>query len=103
MRHEIVNDIKKEYQKKRLRSKAELQMRRTELYEMLPEIKTIDNTISRLSLEVSRLAFTRPANFEKKMEDCKVTINDLRKEKSSILEKRKIPDIYLKDPGATIF
>ncbi|SHJ27626.1 DNA replication protein DnaC [Dethiosulfatibacter aminovorans DSM 17477] len=97
MRQEIINDIKKEYQKKRLRSKAELQMRRTELYEMLPEIKTIDNTISKLSLEVSRLAFTRPANFEKKMEDCRVTINELREEKKSILEKRKIPDIYLKE------
>jgi hypothetical protein len=67
MRQEILNDIKKDYQRKRLRSKKELQDRRSELYEMIPKIKTIDNTISRLSIEVSRLAFTRPENFETKM------------------------------------
>jgi DNA replication protein DnaC len=97
MRQEILNDIKKDYQKKRLRSKAELQMRRTELYEMIPEIKRIDNTISRLSIEVSKLAFTRPENFEAKMKDYRFTINELRAEKKSILEGKKIPDIYLKE------
>jgi DNA replication protein DnaC len=97
MRQEILNEIKKDYQKKRLRSKKELQDRRSELYEMIPKIKTIDNTISRMSIEVSRLAFTRPGNFERKMHDYKVTINELRAEKKSILERKKIPEIYLKE------
>lgn len=97
MRQEILNEIKKEYNKKRLRSKSELQIRKTELYEMLPEIKSIDNTISKLSLAVSRLAFTRPDNFEKKMMDYKNTINDLRKEKKNIFEKKNIPERYMKE------
>lgn len=97
MKQEIVNEIKKDYQRKRLRSIEELEIRRNEIYDMLPRIKEIDKDIAKLSIQLSRMVFTKPDNFVLKLKDLRETINILKEEKDFILTKRKIPDIYMRE------
>lgn len=97
MKQEIINEIKKDYQRKRLRSLEELEIRKSEIYDMLPRIKEIDKDIAKLSIELSRIVFTKPDNLISMLKDLRETIEVLKEERLYILNKRKIPDIYMRE------
>jgi DNA replication protein DnaC len=95
MRQEIVNGIKKEYNKKRLQAVEDLYVRQNEIYDMLPRIKEIDQEIARLSINISRIILTKPHELENQIGSLRDKIDNLREEKKHILKKRCVPDIYL--------
>jgi DNA replication protein DnaC len=95
MRQEIVNGIKKEYNKKRLQAVEDLYIRQNEIYDMLPRIKEIDQEIARLSINISRIILTKSHELEDQIGSIRDNIDSLREEKKDILKKRCVPDIYL--------
>jgi DNA replication protein DnaC len=97
MKDEIINSIKKSYQKKRLRSMEDLKIRKEEIYDMIPRMKEIDKDIAKLSLDVSRIIINKSEDYEKDIANIKETITLLREEKAYIMHQRKIPEIYFKE------
>lgn len=97
MRQEIVNGIRKDYNKKRLQAKEDLNVRQNEIYDMLPRIKKIDQEIARLSINISRIILTKPEGLLNMIEDIRETIDTLKEEKEYILKKKGVPDIYLQE------
>ena len=95
MRQEIVNGIKKDYNRKRLQAVEDLYIRQNEIYDMLPRIKEIDQEIARLSINISRIILTKPHELENQIGSLRDKIDNLREEKKHILKKRCVPDIYL--------
>jgi len=96
MNNELIRDILKEYDKKRLESRSDLEYRKKEIYEMIPELKKIDEEISIISINISKLTFSKPDNYIEEIENLKKKLNSLNNRKSSIYKKHGIPEDYLK-------
>lgn len=97
MRQEIINGIKKDYNKKRLQATEDLNLRQNEIYDMLPRIREIDRDIAKLSISISKIIMTKPDQMERQIEVIRETIDILKEEKNHILKKRGVPDIYLQE------
>ncbi|MDP3386629.1 MAG: ATP-binding protein [Eubacteriales bacterium] len=97
MRQEIVNGIKKDYNRKRLQATEDLKIRQNEIYDMLPRIKEIDQEIARLSIKISRIILTKPEHLQDQIDVIREKIDIFKEEKKYILKKRGVPDIYLQE------
>ena len=95
MNNEIIRDILKDYDKKRLKSKSDLEYRKKELYEMVPELKEIDRKISLISIDISKCTFSRPDNYNEKISDLKEKLESLKSKRKNIYTKNSIPLNYL--------
>ena len=58
MHRNIINKIKIEYDRMRLKSKSDLEIRKRELYEIIPEIKKIDDEIAHLNIKIAKSFFS---------------------------------------------
>lgn len=96
MNNELIRDILKEYDQKRLNNLSDLEFRKKEIYEMLPELKAIDEKISLLSIKISKLTFSKPENYEEYIENIKQDLEVLKNRKTAAYRKNKIPEDYLK-------
>ncbi len=95
MNNDIIRDIIKDYDKKRLKSKSDLEYRKKELYDMVPELKEIDRKISLVSIDISKYTFSKPEDYTKKISKLKEELNLLKNKKNNIYTKNNIPLSYL--------
>ncbi|MBN2284860.1 MAG: ATP-binding protein [Tissierellales bacterium] len=97
MKEEIVNKIKKDYQRNRLKATEDLKTRKEEIYDMIPRMKEIDQAIASLSLELARMLISKGNDWVEKTNYLRETLSLLKSEKSHIMQKRKIPAIYFEE------
>ncbi len=95
MNNEIIRDILKDYDKKRLKSKSDLEYRKKELYDMVPELKEIDKEISLISIDISKYTFSKPDDYQEKISKLKEDLQTLKKKRNSIYTRNNIPLNYL--------
>ncbi|MDW7668080.1 MAG: ATP-binding protein [Bacillota bacterium] len=95
MNNEIIRDILKDYDKKRLKSKSDLEYRKKELYDMVPELKEIDKEISLISIDISKYTFSKPEDYQEKISKLKEELQIIKKKRNNIYTKNNIPLNYL--------
>ncbi len=96
MNNELIRDILKEYDQKRLKSQSDLEYRKKEIYDMIPELKKIDESISVLSIKISKITFAKPDNYKEEIKIIKEKLEYFKNKKSNIYKKNSIPEGYLK-------
>ena len=92
MSNEVLNSLLKEYEQKKLKAEMDLDKRKSELYNKIPELQEIEDELNRLSLETAKNLLNKKGSiddFEKKVEN-------LKYKKASILRDANIPSSYLK-------
>ena len=85
MSNSILNDVLKEYEKKRLSNTYKLEKRKQELYTSNPELKEIDNKLSEFSINTAKCILQN--NSEKYLKDLKKEVQFLKNKKINILKK----------------
>src|SRR6056297_3586830 len=95
MNNEIIRDILKNFDKKRLKSKSDLEYRKNELYEMVPTLKRIDKEITIISIKISKYTFSKPEDYKTKISNLKEDLENLKKKRKSIYKEKNIPMDYL--------
>lgn len=85
MSNEILNDLLREYEKKKLNAELDLEKRKNNLYNLIPRLQEIDDEINKLALETTKNILSNSKNNA--LNDFKDKINKLKEEKKSILLK----------------
>jgi len=81
---DIFNEVLREYERDRLEAQKAIKMRRNLLYERLPRIKEIDQTLAAMALNLSKAALKR-TNVSLNAEEYKTETAKLEKERAAIL------------------
>ena len=93
MNNSILNDVLKEYEKKRLSNTYKLEKRKQELYTSNPELKEIDDKLSEFSINSAKCILQN--NSEKYLKDLKKEVQFLKNKKINILKKVGLSEDYL--------
>lgn len=91
----ILNDILSEYEKKRDKAKYEQKLRQDEVYLKVPEIKQIDDKISKTGFLISKAILTNHKSYEKNLKEIKEKMKKLKMRKAFLLTENNIPLEYL--------
>lgn len=92
---ERYSDILNEYEKKRDASRRDLELRIKRMYEKLPSIKEIDDTIAFEGLRITKLVLDYPDAYFKEVKKYEESIKKLLSKKEEILEANSYPKNFL--------
>ncbi|WP_300276338.1 ATP-binding protein [Peptacetobacter sp.] len=95
MKEEKVRDILLKYQRKRDNDEYEMEKRKEQIYESIPEIKAIDEEISSVGLNLTKAVLQNTNAKEEIVYKCKEAMESLAKRKKDILLENGIPEDYL--------
>lgn len=83
------------YERRRDNNDYALQRRKQEVYDKIPEIKKIDEEISKTGLKLTRAVLLDPKKREQLVLESKNNMDSLKKQKEEILSQYEIPLEYL--------
>lgn len=95
MKNNYINEILIDYQKIRDRAQKELEYRRSQVYELVPRIKELENEISRVGIEVSKAILKNLDSYEEEIERIKKYADKLKQEKAILMTENNIPLNFL--------
>lgn len=95
MYNQVLRDILKEFEKKRDRAIYEQNLRTKAIYKKVPAIKKIDSKITKTGLLISKSIIENPENYEKKIDEIRNKLEELKMEKAYLLTENNIPLDYL--------
>lgn len=95
MKTSVINEIKKEYDRKRLKALSELDERKNEIYELLPRLKEIDKQITIIGVKISKLFITKSDDYKSMFDSLVMEQKKLKKEKDNIFKNNRIPSNFL--------
>lgn len=95
MNKNILDEVLREYEKKRDRAILDQQRRQGEVYDKVPEIKKIDEKISRVGIDVSRAIIYNPESYKENALKAKGKLEKLKMRKAVLLTENNIPLEYL--------
>ncbi len=90
-----LRDILRSYEKRRDLAKLQLEERQKDVYSQIPEIKDIDEEISKLGLSLIKLVLQNPKDKDSIVADAKDKIDKLKEKKDALLNKFNVPSGYL--------
>lgn len=90
-----LRDILRSYEKRRDLAKLQLEERQKDVYSQIPEIKDIDEEISKLGLSLIKLVLQNPKDKDSIVADAKNKIDKLKEKKDFLLNKFNVPSGYL--------
>lgn len=90
-----LRDILRLYEKRRDLAKLQLEERQKDVYSQIPEIKDIDEEISKLGLSLIKLVLQNPKDKDSIVADAKNKIDKLKEKKEALLNKFNVPSGYL--------
>lgn len=93
MNNSILNDLLKQYEKTRLNNIRDLENRKKELYLSNPKLQEIENLLSTLSINTAKSILQN--NSKEYLENLKIEIEKLKKEKQQTLESIGLSLEYL--------
>lgn len=97
MKNQFIKDLLKEYERKRDRNKQLREKRIQEVYQKIPEIKTIDDKIMKIGLTLSKALLNEENNPQEILTDLKVSLDKLKQQKAILLTENNIPLEYLEE------
>ncbi|WP_427340531.1 ATP-binding protein [Caloranaerobacter sp. DY30410] len=95
MNNSIINEILREYERKRDKALYEQKLRQNEVYSKIPKLKEIDKLISKTGLMISKAIINNPENYNDKIEEIKNKLEELKREKAILLTENNIPLEYM--------
>ena len=95
MRKSKLRELLVSYERKRDRAESDLEDRKKDVYNQIPEIKNIDDEVASLGLKLARLVLSNPSNKKEILKESQVKMNELKKRKDELLKQYKVPDWYL--------
>ena len=95
MNKNFIRNILLEYEKKRDIAEKELLYRKSQVYELVPRLKEIDDKIARIGIDLSRVILTNPENYEEEVRTIKEHTDKLKQEKAILLTENNIPLNFL--------
>ncbi|MGL5330256.1 MAG: ATP-binding protein [Peptostreptococcaceae bacterium] len=97
MKESTLREILVSYERKRDKAEEDLESRKKDVYNQIPEIKAIDEEVSTLGLRLARLVISNPSNKDAIINESKLKMSALKEKKENLLKKYKVPEWYL-DP-----
>jgi len=92
-----LREILRKYEIKRNNAINDLEKRKTELYLKVPRLQELEDTLNKISIKSIRsILVTKTDKKEKIVNDLNVEIQNLKKEKISILKSLNLDEDYLK-------
>ena len=64
MKESKLREILVSYERKRDKAESDLEVRKKDVYNQIPEIKNIDDEVSKIGLKLARLVLSNPSNKE---------------------------------------
>ncbi|SHJ96360.1 ATP-binding protein [Tepidibacter formicigenes] len=95
MKKEKLREILLKYEKNRDIAKINLEKRKNQIYNKIPRIKEIDDKIFEIGLKLSKSVLITPEKRKQIVENSKLEIEKLKKEKIDLFLKYNIPLDYL--------
>lgn len=95
MNQEKLRSILTKYERRRDNNEVELEIRKQKIYGQIPEIKTLDDEITRTGLQLTKLVLQNPINKNEIVKDSKTKIENLKLRKIELLQRFNIPPDYL--------
>ena len=93
MPKEILEDLLKEYEQKKIRAELDLEKRKEKLYNDIPELGNIESELNNLAISTAKNILLKNKNYN---ENFKNKIKELNTKKLEILKKNNIDIDYLK-------
>lgn len=93
MSNQILNNLLKEYDKKRIKAELDLEERKESLYSSIPRLKQIEDELNNYAINTAKELLL---NNNSSLENLHNKIEDLKNEKNEILLKNNLPLNYLK-------
>ena len=94
---DLYSVVARMYENDKQKNQAEYMRRHSEVYEKVPRIKEIDDTLSQSGIEMVRLALDKAGDIKEKHEQYRQKIRALTAEKLDLLEENGYDKTYL-DP-----
>lgn len=91
----LVNEILREYEKKRFAQEQLIESRMKELYLKHEELAKIEDEIQAVATENIKNIFSNPEDKDKNLKELEKKLNKLQKEKEAFIKKLKLPKGYL--------
>lgn len=90
----VLNQIRAEYDRKKLKALSDVENRKKKIYEAFPEIDEIDKEIALSGIKLSKLILLRPDNLEDETAKIKSKLESLKEKKAKLFQENKIPKNY---------
>ena len=85
MRESTLRDILVSYERKRDKAESELEYRIKDVYSQIPEIKSIDDEVSKIGLELAKLVLLNPQDKDSIIAQSKDKMHELKLKKEELL------------------
>ena len=95
MRESTLRDILVSYERKRDKAESELEYRIKDVYSQIPEIKSIDDEVSKIGLELAKLVLLNPQDKDSIIAQSKDKMHELKLKKEELLNRYSVPNGYL--------
>ena len=93
--NQVLKNILNEYERKRDKLILDQKIRKEEVYRKIPEIKTIDQEIFEIGLNMSKAIIENPDNYKAELEDIRKQMQEFQMEKAILLTENNIPADYM--------
>lgn len=93
MSNQILNSLLKEYEQKKLKAELDLEKRKEELYQKIPELEKIENELNHFAIQTARNILSDSSSS---LDDLKQKVDMLKYRKACILQEANLPNDYLK-------
>ena len=91
MNESKLRDILTDYERKRDKADRLLEKRKQDVYSQIPQVKEIEDEISKVGLEMMKLVLKNPSNKEELSLQAKEKIQTLTTKKQDLLDKWNVP------------
>lgn len=91
----IYDSVKQKFEARQVTARRTKELRRTEIYSKIPEIKVIDEQIASAGIKLSRLALSGISNISAEIENIRQQNNMLISQKTELLAKNGFPHDYM--------
>ena len=95
MRESKLRELLVSYERKRDRAESDLEERKKDVYNQIPEIKNIDDEVTNIGLKLARLVLSNPFNRDEILKESQIKMKELKERKEELLKQYKVPDWYL--------
>lgn len=92
MSNEVLNSLLKEYEQKKIRAELDLEKRKEELYQRIPQLQQIEDELNQFAILTTKNILLHNNSTLKELEQ---KAEDLKKKKANILQKANLPNNYL--------
>lgn len=93
MSNEILNNLLKEYDKKRIKAELDLEDRKSSLYSSIPRLKEIEDELNNFAINTAKNLL---ANNDSSLNDLYKKVELLKEERDEILKENTLSSTYLK-------